>query len=225
MSRPYPALAGKKVLLSLGHTRDKWDDVRFLSNRSSGKTGLALARAFWLAGAQVEVVAGVREEEIPPGMDAVEVESSEDFRREMLARQATADVVVMAAAVADFVPAQTHAGKIKGSKSLDKIELRPFPNVLDEMGRKKPSRQILVGFALETENALAHGEAKMRERNCDFMVVNNPVTGGAGGGFGRDKVLACLLTRGKASPALAEWEKDQLANALLAGIQALLEKA
>ena len=234
----YPALAGRKVLISLGHTREKWDDVRFVSNRSSGKTGLALARAFQLAGAQVKVVAGVTDETPPPGVVAARVESSAGFREEMLARQGEADVVVMSAAIADFVPAEVRKGKMKDSKSLKRMDLKPFPNILKELGARKPAGQILVGFALETQDAIAHAEIKMRERNCDAMVVNNPVA--ATTGFGRDRVMAAVLRHegmpaaasvkagkvgkpaGKNMPALVEWDKDELAAKVVAEVHSLL---
>jgi len=216
----HEALKGKRVLISLGHTREKWDDVRFLSNRSSGKTGLALARAFHLAGARVTVVAGNTDEAVTPGFPAVRVESSEDFRREMLARQAEADVIVMAAAIADFVPAQTHSGKQKDSKSLARMELKPFPNILHELGRAKREGQVLVGFALETTDAIRHAEAKMRERNCDLMVANNPV--GAATGFGRERVLAAVLD-GHAHHPLSEWDKDELAAAIVTAVASRLQ--
>lgn len=218
------ALQGRKVLISLGHTREKWDDVRFISNRSSGKTGLALARAFQLAGAQVEVVAGATEEVPSPGLVAALVESSADFRKEMLARQADADVVIMAAAIADFTPAQPKRGKVKDSKSLARIDLKPFPNILKELGEKKPKGQILVGFALETENPIAYGKAKMEERHCDALVVNDPVS--TSSGFGHDSVKAALLTRGmkatKNKPALAVWDKDELAASVVGEVHRLL---
>jgi phosphopantothenoylcysteine decarboxylase/phosphopantothenate--cysteine ligase len=211
------ALAGKRVLISLGHTREKWDDVRFLSNRSSGKTGLALARAFHLSGARVTVVAGNTDEAVTPGFPAVRAETSEDFRREMLERQAEADVIVMAAAIADFVPAQIHSGKQKDSRSLGRMELKPFPNILHELGQRKKPGQILVGFALETADPIRHAEAKMRERNCDLMVVNNPVS--AETGFGRGRVLAAVLD-GRSAHPLSEWDKDDLAAAVVAAVAA-----
>jgi phosphopantothenoylcysteine decarboxylase/phosphopantothenate--cysteine ligase len=213
----YPVLKGKRVLISLGHTREKWDDVRYLSNRSSGKTGLALARAFHLAGASVTAVAGNTDEPVTPGFLAVRAEDSADFRREMLARQADADVIVMAAAIADFVPAESHNGKQKDSKSLARMDLKPFPNILLELGLKKRAGQMLVGFALETSDPLIHAQAKMRERNCDLMVVNNPVA--AETGFGRGRVMAAVLDA-ESSPALAEWDKDELAAAVVAAVAA-----
>ncbi|MBW8887416.1 MAG: bifunctional phosphopantothenoylcysteine decarboxylase/phosphopantothenate--cysteine ligase CoaBC [Fibrobacteres bacterium] len=209
------SVQGKRVLISLGHTREKWDDVRFLSNRSSGKTGLALARAFHLSGALVTVVAGNTDDPVTPGFPAVRVETSEDFRREMLARQAEADVIIMAAALADFVPAQAHVGKQKDSRSLARMELKAFPNVLSELGQKKHEGQILVGFALETTDPIRHAEAKMRERNCDLMVVNNPVS--AETGFGRGHVMAAVLD-GRTAHPLAEWDKDDLAAAVVAAV-------
>lgn len=220
LAKAFPGLKDKKVLISLGHTREKWDDVRFLSNRSSGKTGLALARAFHLAGARVTVVAGNTDEAVTPGFPAVRAESSADFRREMLERRAGADVIIMSAAIADFVPAKTHAGKQKDSKSLANLELQPFPNILLELGKAKSPGQILVGFALETADAQAHAEAKMRERNCDLMVVNNPVA--AETGFGKSRVLAAVID-GKTKHPLSEWDKDQLAAAVVAAVNARLE--
>ena len=222
LSAAYPALAGKKVLISLGHTREKWDDVRFISNRSSGKTGLALARAFTLAGADVHVVAGFTDEPVTPGFAATRVETSAGFQKEMLGRQGDADVIIMAAAVSDFVPAETHKGKRKDSKSLAKIELQPFPNILLELGKRKGKRQILVGFALETRDAIAFAEAKMKERHCDAMVVNNPVADESG--FGKRIVLAAVLSSrsGAAKAVLQDWDKDALASSVAAEVQALL---
>jgi phosphopantothenoylcysteine decarboxylase / phosphopantothenate---cysteine ligase len=236
LGKTYPELAGKKVLISLGHTREKWDDVRFLSNRSSGKTGLALARAFQLAGAEVQVVAGIMDEALPPGLKSIRVETSAEFQKEMLQRQVDADILVMAAAIADFVPAKVHEGKQKGSKALANMELQPFPNILSELGSRKRPGQMLVGFALETADPIANGLKKMTERNCDFMVVNNPVA--VESGFGKDSVRAAILTRTENSisktnenskttenSGLREMTKDQLADSLLATLQTLLHKS
>ncbi len=225
LHKTYASLKGKRVLISLGHTREKWDDVRFLSNRSSGKTGMALMRALQLAGAQVEVVAGVIEDALPPGIPVTKVETSADFLKEMLARQATADVVIMAAAIADFIPAKVYVGKQKGSKSLENLELHPFPNILQELGHRKPKGQILVGFALETSDAVAQAEIKMQERNCDAMVVNNPVDEQTG--FGKNRVFAAILLKEESARPnqLLEMDKDELAAALLAKLDLLLGKS
>ncbi len=227
LGKGYTALKGKRVLVSLGHTQEKWDDVRFLSNRSSGKTGLALARAFLLAGADVHVVAGVTDEPVTPGPGVTRVATSAEFQKEMLGRQGDSDVIIMAAAIADFVPAKTHAGKQKNSKSLATLELQAFPNILLELGKRKTPGQILVGFALETADALGYARAKMEERNCDVMVVNNPVADTTG--FGKGRVMAAVLSRDDKTrkhdagkPILTEWDKDQLANAVADRVHTLV---
>jgi phosphopantothenoylcysteine decarboxylase/phosphopantothenate--cysteine ligase len=102
------------------------------------------------------------------------------------------------------------------------MDLKPFPNILKELGEKKAVNQILVGFALETRDAMAHAKAKMEARNCDAMVVNNPVAPDSG--FGKSKVQAAILRRGgKGKPALTEWDKDELAAALVAEVASLLQ--
>jgi phosphopantothenoylcysteine decarboxylase/phosphopantothenate--cysteine ligase len=222
LGKTYPSVKGKKVLISLGHTQEKWDDVRFISNRSSGKTGLSLARAFQLAGAEVQLVAGVMEESIPSGLGVTRVVTSADFEKEMLARQPGADIVIMAAAIADFVPSKVHEGKQKDSKSLASLELQPFPNILQELGKRKPQGQLLVGFALETSDPVAHAERKLKERNCDLVVVNNPVADDSG--FGKSRVAAAILSRDAKTPSLTEIDKDQLADSLLAHLDTLLGK-
>jgi phosphopantothenoylcysteine decarboxylase / phosphopantothenate---cysteine ligase len=170
-------------------------------------------------------VAGVTDEPITPGLAGVtRVETSAEFQKEMLGRQADAEVIIMAAAIADFVPARTYKGKQKDSKALAKLDLQPFPNILLELGTRKSPGQILVGFALETSDAVAHARGKMNERHCDVMVVNNPVADETG--FGKGRVMAAVLSLRDASgtPLLTEWDKDQLANLVAAEVQALLEK-
>ena len=242
-------LAGKKVLMSLGHTEEKWDDVRFISNRSSGKTGLALARILHLAGAKVHLIAGVMEDSLPPGFRVTRVNTSAEFYESMLADQSESDIIIMAAAIADFIPAAFIVGKQKDSNSLAQIELKPFPNILMELGKRKKAPQILVGFALETENAIAHAKKKMLERNCDLMVVNNPVDATSGPataspsntmgpgvnqslGFGKNRVKAALLfnpIQGKnlevhsaKETFLSEWDKDELAAEIVDSIDKLI---
>ncbi len=224
--RVWPALRGKKVLISLGHTEEPLDAVRFLSNRSSGKTGLALARAFRLQGAEVSLVAG-QAVGAPAGFKVTSVSTSNELRDAMLSQAPEADGVVMCAAVADFVPVTTSAGKWKGSRELRSVELRPFPNVLAELGAAKKPGQWLVGFALETEGAREEAARKMEERHCDFMVVNQP-TLTPDGGFGKHRVRAAILKAGTppaSAPdaSLSEWDKEALAYALVAAIGESLE--
>lgn len=192
-----PDLRGTKVVISGGHTEEPLDGVRFLSNRSSGKTAIALARAFRLAGAEVRLVLGRAEEPEPNGIPLTRVRTSAQFREALHAAQGAADVIVMAAAIADFVPSAPGGAdeKWKGSRALKTLELSPAPNILAELGAAKPAGQVLVGFALETRDAVAHARAKMTERRCDLMVVNTPLSPtSAPSGFGEDQVEAAVLT-------------------------------
>ncbi len=215
----YPNLKGKKVLLSAGHTQEKIDDVRFISNRSSGKTALAIARALVLCGAQVELVAGIMEENIPAGVFTQRVKSSHQFHQTLLAAAKQADIIIMAAAIADFVPEAPIAGKIKGSQALQQLALKPSVNILSELGQNKSASQILVGFALETESSLGDAQRKLTEKNCDLLVLNTPIDQGSG--FGEDTVKATILNRQQKSlPTLMPLSKFALADQLLAEINA-----
>lgn len=208
-----PALHGTRVVISGGHTEEPLDGVRFLSNRSSGKTAIALARAFRLAGADVRLVLGRAEEPEPNGIPLTRVRTSAQFREALHAEQAAADVIVMAAAIADFVPAAAAAAdeKWKGSRALKSLELSPAPNILAELGAAKAAGQVLVGFALEARDALAHARAKMTERRCDLMVVNTPLSPTAApSGFGENQVEAAVLTPASAQDAGAHGDGPAL---------------
>ncbi len=212
-----PDLKGKKILISGGHTEEPLDGVRFLSNRSSGKTAVALARAFHLAGARVHLVLGLADAEPPAGMRVERVHTSAEFQKSMGRNQKDSDVVIMAAAIADFVPLKTDSGKWKSSRSLKNLELQPAPNILNELGSGKLPGQVLVGFALETKSPLEQGREKLKARNCDLMVVNTPLSN-PGQGFGEDSVEAAILSAKKEprpAKALSLMEKNQLAVELV----------
>ncbi len=219
---PAPSLRGKRVVIAGGHTEEPLDAVRFLSNRSSGKTALAIARAFRLSGADVQLVLGRADEELPNGISVTQVRSSADFRDAMLALRDGADAVVMAAAIADFRPVEPGTGKWKASRDRSSLALEPVPNILEELGRTKPEGQVLVGFALETETPLGHALDKMKSRNCDLMVVNTPLSL-PGHGFGHDAVEAALLDARspEASPALRVMRKAELAVGLVRRVAAV----
>ncbi len=222
--RHLPRLQGLRVLISAGHTEEPVDEVRFFSNRSSGKTALAIARAFHLRGAQVQLVLGKVEEPVPAGMEVIRVQTSAEFLQAMDKNQAQAQVIVMAAAIADFVPSHPKSGKIKDSKALKNIELHSSVNILSELGKKKTPGQILVGFALEKENALAYGREKMKSRNCDVMVVNNPLSA-PGQGFGMDAVEVAILQRAShptKNQDLVLMDKSHLASELVATISSFI---
>jgi phosphopantothenoylcysteine decarboxylase/phosphopantothenate--cysteine ligase len=213
-------LTGKRVLISGGHTEEPLDGVRFLSNRSSGKTAVAIARAFRLCGADVHLVLGRAEEQEPNGVLLTRVRTSAEFRAAMLASHEASDVVVMAAAIADFVPTESDlAAKWKGSRDLKTVGLSPTPNILAELGQAKRDGQVLVGFALETEGARARALEKMESRHCDLMVVNTPLAR-PGMGFGADAVMAAVLSPaslldGSEDADLRVLGKDELAVLLV----------
>ncbi len=218
-------MRGKKCLIALGHTREKLDDVRFISNRSSGKTGLAIARALWLCGAEVQLLAGHVEEELPP-LPGRQVSTTLEFRQALIASQPEFDIIIMSAAIADFIPAETFSGKLKRSKEFQQLSLTPSPDILLEMGNNKPMGQVLVGFALETADPVVNGMKKLAEKKCDWIVINNPVQTATG--FGKDAVLAGIIgpagiigTTGRGGEpqaeqaALVEMEKEKLAAQLV----------
>jgi phosphopantothenoylcysteine decarboxylase / phosphopantothenate---cysteine ligase len=218
---PLPHLKGRKVLLSFGHTQEAIDDVRFLSNRSSGKTGQALARAFWRAGAEVHAVVGPLDTPIAGHYASVtRVLSTEEFHQVLTEKAPAADVVVMAAAISDFLPVHRYSGKTKDSKALSNIELKESPHILKELGNAKPPQQVLVGFALETSELLSEASRKLADRHCDWVVVNNPVASDSG--FGRDEVLAGIVGPQGVRLAVQNIDKEVLAAELLLAVEATL---
>ncbi|EFK98660.1 Phosphopantothenate-cysteine ligase /Phosphopantothenoylcysteine decarboxylase [Streptomyces sp. TverLS-915] len=168
-------LAGRHVLISAGGTREALDPVRFLGNRSSGKQGYALARTAAARGARVTLVAANTALAAPAGVDVFPVSSTAELREALLAAAPEADAVVMAAAVADFRPAAYATGKIKKK---DDAEPEPLalvrnPDILAELSAHRArAGQLVVGFAAETDDVLAHGRAKLARKGCDLLVVN-----------------------------------------------------
>jgi len=170
-------LDGRRILISAGGTREPLDPVRFLGNRSSGKQGLALARVAAARGAEVTLVAANVDQPAPAGARLIEVSTAEQLRTAMLAEVKRADVVVMAAAVADFRPTIVSNGKIKkGSGDPEPIELARNPDILSELVAGRRLGQVFVGFAAETGDAersvLQHGAAKLAAKGVDLLVVN-----------------------------------------------------
>ncbi|SCK44183.1 bifunctional phosphopantothenoylcysteine decarboxylase/phosphopantothenate--cysteine ligase CoaBC [Streptomyces sp. WMMB 322] len=168
-------LAGRHVVISAGGTREPLDPVRFLGNRSSGKQGYALARTAAARGARVTLVAANTALPDPAGVDVVPVETAAQLREAVVKAAGDADAVVMAAAVADFRPAVYAAGKIKkqGGAEPEPVALVQNPDILAELSTDRPrAGQIVVGFAAETEDALANGRTKLARKRCDLLVVN-----------------------------------------------------
>jgi phosphopantothenoylcysteine decarboxylase/phosphopantothenate--cysteine ligase len=183
-------LSGRHVVISAGGTREPLDPVRFLGNRSSGKQGYALAVTAAARGAEVTLVSANVALPDPAGAKVVRVETAEELRTAVLDAAASADAVVMAAAVADFRPASRSGEKIKKTdREPDPIALVRNPDVLAELAAD-PARRVVVGFAAETSDAVANGRAKLAAKGCDLLVVNEV---GAGRAFDTPDNAATIL--------------------------------
>ncbi|BCJ67886.1 bifunctional phosphopantothenoylcysteine decarboxylase/phosphopantothenate--cysteine ligase CoaBC [Polymorphospora rubra] len=206
-------LAGRHVVVTAGGTREPLDPVRFLGNRSSGKQGYAFAVTAAARGARVTLVAANVTLPDPAGADVVRVGTTEELRRATLAAAADADVVVMAAAPADFRPATYAEQKIK--KAADgvapTIELVTNPDIAAELGERKPPGQVLVAFAAETGDAVANARAKLVRKKADLIVVNEV---GPDKVFGAETNAATVLGADGSTTELAQQAKDDLADAV-----------
>jgi len=167
-----PDLGGLHVLVTAGGTREPIDPVRFIGNRSSGKQGHALAEEAWSRGAKVTLVT-TTERPVSADVDVVRVVTAAEMEQAVLARAPAADVVVMAAAVADFRPAQPASGKIKKAEGVPSVVLEPTPDILAGLGAAKPPTQTLVGFAAETSDVRDHAEEKLVRKGLDLIVAND----------------------------------------------------
>ena len=211
-----PDLVGRTVVVSAGGTREALDPVRYLGNRSSGKQGYALAATAAARGAQVVLVSSAALPD-PAGVRVVRVESALELRDAVLHEAAAADVVVMAAAVADFRPADVAGHKIKkgDDAAAPTVALVRNPDVLVELVQRRRPGQVVVGFAAETGDedgdVLAHGRAKLARKGCDLLVVNEV---GPGKTFGADTSSVVLLDSDGTELTLAEAPKEQVADAV-----------
>jgi len=207
-------LAGRHVVVTAGGTREPIDPVRFIGNRSSGKQGYAFARVAVARGARVTLVSANIALPDPAGVDLVRVETTEDMRKATLEAAASADILVMAAAPADFRPAVVSAAKIK--KTADgtpaPLELVTNPDIAAEFGDRKRSGQVLVAFAAETSDAVNHGREKLARKRADLIVVNEV---GPDRVFGQDVNTAVVLGADGSSVPLGERSKEDLADAVL----------
>ncbi|MCX7736410.1 MAG: bifunctional phosphopantothenoylcysteine decarboxylase/phosphopantothenate synthase [Candidatus Kapabacteria bacterium] len=191
----YMSLAGKKVLISAGPTIEKIDDVRYISNFSSGKMGYALAEVAKDLGAEVLLVSGPVNITAPENVNLIKVTSAQEMFETILSNFSNYDIIIMSAAVADYTPAEKTEGKIKKKATGDKLilELKSTNDILAEIGKNKTNSQFLVGFALESENEIQNGWIKMKEKNCDMMVVNSANVPDSG--FGSDDNTITVLRK------------------------------
>lgn len=204
---------GKKILLTAGRTEEAIDPVRYISNRSSGKTAVALASVFYANGFEVEVVAGPMEAEFPKGVRVTKIRSARDMHDAVLERMKSVSVLIHCAAVADYRPKVAATEKIKDSRSQLILELEPNPNILRDSVAQKRDDQVIIGFALETDHFEEHAAEKLAKSGADALLLNAPVA--ADSGFGRDCVRFALVEKGKPVPQLAMGEKVDLAETIL----------
>jgi phosphopantothenoylcysteine decarboxylase/phosphopantothenate--cysteine ligase len=217
---PAGALAGLRVLVTAGPTREAIDPVRYLGNRSSGKMGYALAAAAWRRGARVTLVSGPTRLEVPPGVERVAVESAEEMRQAVAAALPSAQVLVMAAAVADFRPARAATEKLKKEAGgVPELVLEKTADILADTRPLRPAGCVVVGFALETVNAVAHGRAKLEAKGLDLLVVNDAREAGAG--FEVDTNRVTLLEPGRDDEVLPLLSKAAVADHILDRVEAL----
>jgi phosphopantothenoylcysteine decarboxylase/phosphopantothenate--cysteine ligase len=202
-------LKGEKLLITAGPNREPIDPVRYISNRSSGKMGYALARAAILRGAEVTLVTGPTALEPPFGARVIAVITAEEMRAVVLKEIDSSSVVVMAAAVSDYRPVTSAGKKLKRGKEAIELRLEPNPDILKELGAKKDGK-ILIGFAAETEDLIANAAKKLLEKNLDMIVANNVAEPNSG--FDGDTNIATIMDRAGTVRSLPLMSKDELAD-------------
>jgi phosphopantothenoylcysteine decarboxylase/phosphopantothenate--cysteine ligase len=209
-------LAGARLVVSAGGTREPLDPVRFITNRSSGKQGHAIASAAARRGAEVTLVTA-SPLELPPDVAAaitrVDVETAADMERAVEASAEGADVVVMAAAVADFRPKASADSKLSKEEGIPELVLEPTPDILAGLARRRRPGQVLVGFAAETHDALERGRRKLERKGVDLLVVNDVSAPGAG--FDHDTNAVVNIEADGATSEIPLTSKDAVANAVL----------
>ena len=217
------ALRGKRVLVTAGPTREAVDPVRFISNSSSGRMGVEIASAAWRRGATVTLVAGPLEVSLPVGVDVVHVMSTNDMQVAVKSALPDADVLVMAAAPADFAAATPATHKLKKHEAPDTLYLARTPDILKTTIESRKSGAVIVGFALETGNAVAEGQRKLQEKALDMVVVNDATEAGAG--FGHDTNRVTFVHRMGEPVVLPLMSKRAVAEAIIDRVELLLGAA
>lgn len=213
-------LHDRHLIVTAGPTREPFDPVRYLSNHSSGKMGVAIAAAGWRRGARVTLVAGPLAVEAPTGVTHVRVETTEEMQAAVASALPTADALVMAAAPADFRPASPAVQKLKKGTSPPQLSLEQTPDILRTTRDHRQERCVVVGFALETEHALEHARAKLESKALDMIVVNDATENGAG--FGVDTNRVTILHRDGSADALPLMTKHDVADAILDRVEVLV---
>jgi phosphopantothenoylcysteine decarboxylase/phosphopantothenate--cysteine ligase len=215
-------LKGEKILITGGPTQEPMDPVRFITNRSSGKMGYALAKVARRRGAEVILISGPTSLSLARrDIQYVPVRTAEEMRKAVFAHLEGSSVVIKAAAVSDYRPKVISEKKIKKGDPEYSLALEKTKDILEELGKKKENR-ILVGFAAETEDLVTHAQKKLQEKNLDLIVVNDVTQPGAG--FGSDTNQAKILSPSGQVKDLALATKEEISGAILDHVVALLEK-
>lgn len=211
-------MAGMKVLVTAGPTQESMDPVRYITNHSTGKMGYEIARACMLRGADVTLVSGPTSLTPPPFVEVVPIRSATDMFEAVTSRSTDCQLVIKAAAVADYTPAQVNEDKTKKSDSDMSIPLTRTTDILKYLGEHKQPGQLLCGFSMETRDLLENSRAKLSKKNADMIVANNLKVSGAG--FGTDTNVVTLITR-EQTEQLPLLSKGQVAHAILDRLMAM----
>ena len=215
-------LAGRQLVVTAGPTREPIDPVRFVGNRSSGRMGYAIAAAAWRRGASVTLVAGPSHLPVPPGVEVHRVETAEEMRAAVAEALPRADALIMSAAVADFRPREPSGTKIKKTgTAVPEIRLEPAPDVLQMTRDLRPEGCVVVGFALETNDAIENGRQKMQVKGLDLLVVNDATEAGAG--FETETNRVTILSPDGREEVLPLLLKEEVADRILDRVEPLLK--
>lgn len=214
-------LAGKKLLVTAGPTREELDPVRYITNHSTGKMGYAIAQAAARRGAEVTLVSGPAGQRAPLGVKLIQVISAKEMFEAVAGAFEDQDVIIKAAAVADYRPVHVNTEKTKKSAGPMSIALERTCDILAWLGEHKREGQFLCGFSMETENLLENSRAKLQKKKADMIVANSLRTEGAG--FGTDTNVVTILTREGAEP-LEKMTKPEVAHRILDRISAMTGK-
>lgn len=208
-------LSGKKILITAGATQESIDPVRYITNHSTGKMGYALATMASYRGADVTLISGATTIAPPPFVNFIRIKSAADMFEAVKEYAASQDIIIKAAAVADYTPVSTADEKIKKKDGDMSIPLKRTEDILKYLGENKPEGQFICGFSMETENMLENSRAKLERKNADMIVANNLKTAGAG--FGTDTNVVTLITKDSVKE-LEIMSKNDVANVILDNI-------
>ncbi len=208
-------LFGKKILVTAGATRESIDPVRFISNRSTGKMGYAIAKRAMLRGADVTLVTGPTSIKAPSFVNLIEIETAQEMYEAVVEQFPAQDIIIKSAAVADYRPSKVSDQKIKKKEGEMSISLERTQDILSYLGQHKKKGQFICGFSMETQNMLENSKLKLKKKNADMIVANNLKDAGAG--FGTDTNIVTIITKEEVME-LSMMSKEEVADVILDSI-------